>query len=129
MSVIVSCGLFISSVLLYARKAGRHRLWLVIMLALLISFLLLNAVLFASDYFTGNGITDAVVYTLTSNLTGAGTAKYMLPAAGLLTLMVAFFVALGWFLRKKIISTIWAGPLRPACWRPFRLRPALPTIR
>ncbi|GAA0480173.1 phosphatidylglycerol--membrane-oligosaccharide glycerophosphotransferase [Tatumella punctata] len=101
MSVIVSCGLFISSVLLYARKAGRHRLWLVIMLALLISFLLLNAVLFASDYFTGNGITDAVVYTLTSNLTGAGTAKYMLPAAGLLTLMVAFFVALGWFLRKK----------------------------
>ncbi len=101
MSVIVSFGLFIASVLLYSRKAGRHRLWFTFMLLLLMIFLLLNAVLFASNYFTGNGITDAVIYTLTSSLTGAGTAKYLLPAGGLILLIIAVFCALGWLLHKK----------------------------
>ena len=46
-------------------------------------FVILNITLYASNYFTGDGINDAVLYTLTNSLTGAGVGKYMIPGAGL----------------------------------------------
>lgn len=109
MSELLSSGLFIAALVIYARKAGRHRLWFTVICALLLSFLLLNAVLLASNYFTGNGITDAVLYTLTSNLSGAGTRKYWLPGAGLILMLVIVFW--GWRVSSAsgIINTILAG--------------------
>lgn len=101
MSELLSSGLFIAALVIYARKAGRHRLWFTVICALLLSFLLLNAVLLASNYFTGNGITDAVLYTLTSNLSGAGTRKYWLPGAGLILMLVIVFWGLARVLRKR----------------------------
>lgn len=100
MSELLSSGLFIAALVVYARKAGRHRLWFTVICALLLSFLLLNGLLIASNYFTGNGITDAVLYTLTSNLSGAGTRKYWLPAAGLILMIVVIFWGLSRLLRK-----------------------------
>ena len=100
-SELISSGLFAASVIIYTRKAGRHRLWFVIITLLLMSFLLLNATLFASNYFTGNGITEAVIYTLTNNLTGAGTGRYLLPAAALLLAIVLIFLVLTRILRNK----------------------------
>lgn len=44
-------------------------------------FVVLNITLYASDYFTGDGINDAVLYTLTNSLTGAGIGKYILPGS------------------------------------------------
>ncbi len=40
-------------------------------------FVVLNITLYASDYFTGDGINDAVLYTLTNSLTGAGSANIL----------------------------------------------------
>ncbi len=64
-------------------------------------FILLNITLYASNYFTGDGINDAVLYTLTSSLTGAGVSKYLLPGAGLALALFAVFCALGWVLRRR----------------------------
>ncbi|PKT23103.1 hypothetical protein CYD86_29880, partial [Klebsiella pneumoniae] len=64
-------------------------------------FDILNNTLYASDYFTGAGINDAVLYTLTNSLTGAGVGKYILPGIGIALALVAVFGALGWVLRRR----------------------------
>ncbi len=64
-------------------------------------FVVLNITLYASDYFTGDGINDAVLYTLTNSLTGAGVSKYILPGVGLVAALVTVFSALGWVLRRR----------------------------
>ncbi len=64
-------------------------------------FVVLNITLFASDYFTGDGINDAVLYTLTNSLTGAGVSKYILPGIGIVLGLTAVFGALGWILRRR----------------------------
>lgn len=64
-------------------------------------FVILNITLYASDYFTGDGINDAVLYTLTNSLTGAGVGKYILPGIGIALALVAVFGALGWVLRRR----------------------------
>ncbi len=63
--------------------------------------MVLNITLYASDYFTGDGINDAVLYTLTNSLTGAGIGKYILPGVGVAVALVAVFGALGWVLRRR----------------------------
>lgn len=76
-------ALFLASVLIYAWKAGRNTWWFAATLTVLGLFVVLNITLFASDYFTGDGINDAVLYTLTNSLTGAGVSKYILPGIGI----------------------------------------------
>lgn len=63
--------------------------------------LLLNLVLFASNYFTGEGITDAVLYTLTNSLTGAGVGKYVLPGIAIIVALMAVFALLAWIMRRR----------------------------
>ena len=70
MSELLSFALFLASVLIYAWKAGRNTWWFAATLTVLGLFVVLNITLFASDYFTGDGINDAVLYTLTNSLTG-----------------------------------------------------------
>ncbi|WP_297205939.1 phosphatidylglycerol--membrane-oligosaccharide glycerophosphotransferase [uncultured Pluralibacter sp.] len=101
MSELVSIALFLASVCVYARKAGRNTWWFIATLAVLGLFVVLNLTLYASDYFTGDGINDAVLYTLTNSLTGAGFGKYILPAAGLILALAAIFGGLGWVLRRR----------------------------
>ena len=75
-----------------------------------------NITLFASDYFTGDGINDAVLYTLTNSLTGAGVSKYILPGIGIVLGLTAVFGALaGSCAVVAIIRTI----LVTACWRSY----------
>ncbi|SFN05111.1 phosphoglycerol transferase [Izhakiella capsodis] len=97
----LSLGLFIASVYIYARKAGSHKGWFSVILALTAIFVLLNAILLACNYFTGEGITDAVLYTVTSSLSGAGISKYWLPAGSLLLGLVAIFLLMAWLLRRS----------------------------
>ncbi len=101
MSGLLSLALFIASVAIYATKAGRNKWWFSATLLVLGLFVLLNITLYASNYFTGDGINDAVIYTLTNSLTGAGIGKYLLPGAGLVLALVALFCALGWVLRRR----------------------------
>ncbi|MGK4623844.1 phosphatidylglycerol--membrane-oligosaccharide glycerophosphotransferase, partial [Raoultella ornithinolytica] len=82
MSEFMSLILFLASVGIYAWKAGRHTWWFIATLVVLGIFIILNITLYASDYFTGDGINDAVLYTLTNSLTGAGVGKYILPGLG-----------------------------------------------
>ncbi|RDT64057.1 hypothetical protein DXF97_31100, partial [Klebsiella pneumoniae] len=70
MSELMSLVLFLASIGVYAWKAGRHTWWFVATLVVLGIFIVLNITLYASDYFTGDGINDAVLYTLTNSLTG-----------------------------------------------------------
>lgn len=49
--------------------------WFAATLTVLGLFVILNITLYASDYFTGDGINDAVLYTLTNSLTGAESAN------------------------------------------------------
>ena len=83
MSELISITLFLASVLIYAWKAGRNTWWFAATLTVLGIFIVLNITLYASDYFTGDGINDAVLYTLTNSLTGAGIGKYILPGVGI----------------------------------------------
>ena len=62
--------------MIYRTRAAANRWWFAILLTLLGSYLVLNVILIASNYFTGDGITDAVIYTVTSSLKGAGISKY-----------------------------------------------------
>lgn len=101
MSELLSIALFLASVVLYARKAGRNTWWFAATLTVLGLFVVLNITLYASDYFTGDGINDAVLYTLTNSLTGAGIGKYILPGVGVAVALVAVFGALGWVLRRR----------------------------
>lgn len=75
LSEFLSLILFLASVGVYASKAGRHTWWFIATLVVLGIFIILNITLYASDYFTGDGINDAVLYTLTNSLTGAGWAS------------------------------------------------------
>jgi phosphoglycerol transferase len=81
LSELLSIVLFLASVAIYASKAGRNTWWFTAILLVLGFFVLLNITLYASNYFTGDGINDAVIYTLTNSLTGAGVRKYLLPGA------------------------------------------------
>ncbi|MBV7406780.1 phosphatidylglycerol--membrane-oligosaccharide glycerophosphotransferase [Enterobacter sp. ENT03] len=101
MSELLSLALFLASVVIYAWKAGRNTWWFTATLIVLGLFVVLNITLYASDYFTGDGINDAVLYTLTNSLTGAGISKYILPGAGLILALIAVFGALGWILRRR----------------------------
>ncbi|ECN3629581.1 phosphatidylglycerol--membrane-oligosaccharide glycerophosphotransferase, partial [Salmonella enterica subsp. enterica serovar Enteritidis] len=101
MSELLSVALFLASVLIYAWKAGRNTWWFAATLTVLGLFVILNITLYASDYFTGDGINDAVLYTLTNSLTGAGVGKYILPGIGIALALVAVFGALGWVLRRR----------------------------
>ncbi len=67
MSELLSIALFLASVVLYAWKAGRNTWWFAATLTVLGLFVVLNITLYASDYFTGDGINDAVLYTLTNS--------------------------------------------------------------
>ncbi len=89
MSELLSVALFLASVLIYAWKAGRNTWWFAATLTVLGLFVILNITLYASDYFTGDGINDAVLYTLTNSLTGAGVGKYILPGIGIALALVA----------------------------------------
>lgn len=64
-------------------------------------YIVLNASLLASNYFTGEGINDAVIYTITSSLSGAGVQKYILPAVGLIITLLLLFLLLSWVLRLR----------------------------
>ena len=101
MSELLSIALFLASVMIYALKAGRNTWWFAATLTVLGLFVVLNITLYASNYFTGDGINDAVLYTLTNSLTGAGVGKYILPGVGLVVALVAVFGALGWVLRRR----------------------------
>lgn len=92
---------FIASVSLYTWKAGRHKLWFSAVLVLLGVYIVLNASLLASNYFTGEGINDAVIYTITSSLSGAGVQKYILPAVALIITLLLLFLLLSWVLRLR----------------------------
>ena len=59
MSELLSIALFLASVVLYAWKAGRNTWWFAATLTVLGLFVVLNITLYASDYFTGDGINDA----------------------------------------------------------------------
>jgi phosphoglycerol transferase len=100
-SELLSIALFLASVMIYALKAGRNTWWFAATLTVLGLFVVLNITLYASNYFTGDGINDAVLYTLTNSLTGAGVGKYILPGVGLVVALVAVFGALGWVLRRR----------------------------
>lgn len=101
MSELVSIALFLASVVIYSWKAGRNTWWFASILMVLGLFVVLNLTLYASDYFTGDGINDAVLYTLTNSLTGAGISKYILPGIGLVLALVLVFGGLGWVLRRR----------------------------
>ena len=90
-------------------------------------FIILNITLYASDYFTGDGINDAVLYTLTNSLTGAGVGKYILPGLGLIAALVIIFGALAWVLRRRRHLPHHAAT---ACWHSvWRWRPWMPARR
>lgn len=101
MSEMLSIALFLASIAIYAWKAGRNRWWFAATLTVLGLFVVLNITLYASDYFTGDGINDAVLYTLTNSLTGAGIGKYILPGLGIVVALIAVFGGLGWLLRRR----------------------------
>lgn len=101
MPELLSITLFIASVAIYTYKAGRNRWWFSAILFVLGLFIVLNLTHYASNYFTGDGINDAVLYTITNSLTGAGTSKYILPGAGIIIMLGIVFILLSWLLRRR----------------------------
>lgn len=88
-------------------------------------FIVLNITLYASDYFTGDGINDAVLYTLTNSLTGAGIGKYILPGVGIaLALTTVLSRSVGSCATVAITRIMWVTVCWPCCWRWPPLTPA-----
>src|SRR5476651_2793945 len=100
-SDFVSFLFFISSIFLYIRRASAGRVWFSLLLFFLSLYVILNLVLIGSNYFTGDGITDAVMYTVTSSLKGAGLTKYILPFSGLVAALAVILTLLIWCLKKR----------------------------
>jgi len=100
-SDLVSFLFFISSIFLYIRRASAGRVWFSLLLFFLCLYVILNLVLIGSNYFTGDGITDAVLYTVTSSLKGAGLTKYILPFSGLVVALAVIVSLLVWCLKKR----------------------------
>lgn len=98
---LLSICLFCAAIALYSVKAGRNIGWFTAILLLSCLFIVLNITYIASDYFTGEGINDAVLYTLTSSMTGAGVGKYILPGIGIAVGLIVIVGALTWILRVK----------------------------
>jgi phosphoglycerol transferase len=101
LSELLSIVLFVAAIAVYAVKAGRNLWWFASILLILSLYIVLNVTLVASNYFTGEGINDAVLYTLTSSMTGAGIGKYILPGAGVAVGLVVIFGLLTWILRRR----------------------------
>ncbi|PLR39981.1 phosphatidylglycerol--membrane-oligosaccharide glycerophosphotransferase [Chimaeribacter arupi] len=97
---LFSLLLFAVSITLCLRKGITNLFWLICLLASSLIFILLNLLYYASNYFTGNGINDSVLYTLTSNLEGAGMTKYLLPGLALLGGLVLLFCGVVWVLLR-----------------------------
>ncbi|TKI07746.1 phosphatidylglycerol--membrane-oligosaccharide glycerophosphotransferase [Martelella alba] len=100
-SEIFSLLLFVTSIIVYALRADRRKLWFILTLFILALFIVLNLIRAASNYFTGDGIDDSVLYTITSNLTGAGVNKYILPFVGFLAVSLSVFALMSWILLRS----------------------------
>jgi phosphoglycerol transferase len=98
---LLSIVLFIASVAIYSYKAGRNRWWFFANLFVLGLFVVINLTQYASNYFTGDGINDAVLYTITNSLIGAGVSKYILPGVGIIAALAGVFALLSWILRRR----------------------------
>ncbi|WP_413722463.1 phosphatidylglycerol--membrane-oligosaccharide glycerophosphotransferase [Sodalis sp. RH24] len=94
----LSIVLFIAAVIIYSTKAKKNKYLFSLVLFVLGIYILLNLVRVASNYFTGAGINDSVLYTLTSSLTGAGLGKYILPFAGFILASLLVFSLMSWLL-------------------------------
>lgn len=68
------------------------------MLMVLGLFVVLNIILFVSDYFIGDGINDVVFYILINSLIGVGVSKYILLGIGIVLGLIVVFGVLGWIL-------------------------------
>lgn len=119
-SEIFSAVLFVTSIIIYSLRADRNRLSFVLVLVILGIYIVLNLIRAASNYFTGDGINDSVLYTVTSTLTGAGVTKYILPFVGFLTVSLAVFAGISWVLLRttgknnKILYSVLAVVLASA---------------
>ena len=119
-SIVVSLGLCCLGCWLWP-----HR-WLLsaVFVALLgLSLALLTRVYLVSDWFTGQGIDESVLYHLSVGLGGAGFTEYLGVigmAFGLLLLSLVFGSALWWLLRRpSTLSSRWGLatlPLVLAAW-------------
>lgn len=78
--VVLSFVSMFLSLFIYSIKALRHWLLSMVVLLLVIVLIVLNLFWLGCDYFTGRGVSWAVVYTLTSTLTGT-SIKDVLPQA------------------------------------------------
>ncbi|NDL61848.1 phosphatidylglycerol--membrane-oligosaccharide glycerophosphotransferase [Acerihabitans arboris] len=94
----LSIGFFLAAIILYSAKAKKNKYVFFLVLFLLGIYILLNLIRVASNYFTGAGINDSVLYTVTSSLTGAGLGKYILPFAGFLLASLLVFALMSWLL-------------------------------
>ncbi len=101
MSELLSIALFLASVVLYAWKAGRNTWWFAATLTVLGLFVVLNITLYASDYFTGDGINDAVLYTPDQQPDRRRDRQIYTAGVGVAVALVAVFGALGWVLRRR----------------------------
>lgn len=98
--LIVSFISIVISLFIYKLKAWKCRLLTVWIIIALCGVLLLNIFWACCYYFTGEGITWAVIYTLTSSLTGVGVKSYILP--GVCAIVIVVFTL---WLSTKVIST------------------------
>ncbi len=89
----VSLALLVAGIWLHGRSGGRIGTWLVIAAFALTSLLLL-LLYFISDYFTGDGINEAVVYHLRYGLSGAGFSEYAALAGFVLLALLSGLAAL-----------------------------------
>ncbi|MGA9606433.1 MAG: phosphatidylglycerol--membrane-oligosaccharide glycerophosphotransferase [Rouxiella badensis] len=97
----ISVLFFIASVIVCMLKAKRNSFWITLTLLLSALFLLLSAIWIASNYFTGEGVNDEVIFTITSSLTGVGVGKYVLPALGLFAFILLIFALLSWLILRN----------------------------
>ncbi|MDX6032669.1 phosphatidylglycerol--membrane-oligosaccharide glycerophosphotransferase [Scandinavium lactucae] len=97
----ISLGLMILSITLYVIKSSKNKMYLLFFIIIIIIYTSLQALYFACDYFTGEGINRQAIYTITDSLTGVEIDQYIFPTS-IFAVFILFIITLSTVLLNKI---------------------------
>ena len=93
--------LFFIVVLISARYKSKNRVYLVLDTSLIVVYLLVTITYLSANFFTGHGVDEAVIYTITYGLSDAGFGDYILLIASIIGAVILTF-SLSYLYHKSI---------------------------
>lgn len=90
LELILSLLISTISIIVYRIKGRYHVVYSLFIAIMFLITCIFSVFWVACYYFTGEGINDSVIFTLTGTLTGAGISEYIIPFVGMLLALIFF---------------------------------------